>query len=489
MRLLHSSRLHLRTFFGNEIPPYAILSHTWDQDEFLYNHLRSGLAELQLLQTLKTSSTRHQPPTMTRGLYKVLMTCLTAEHLGLEWVWVDTCCIDKSSSTELSESINSMFRWYAKSAICFAFLEDVTLEPDGKFPALEQSRWFTRGWTLQELIAPHRILFYGRNWGFLGPSNHILPRLAAITGIKEALLDNCEKSLPSNQSAPSGQKLCCCSVRRDVSAVLQNESAVTKMKWAATRRLTREEDIAYCLLGIFNVNMPLIYGEGAVQAFYRLQREIINSVADQSLLLFLDPGDAVESRDTCSSRTTTTLLAEHPSWFLHSGTIERIQRRGRAVMFSESPSRIAVDVILVPCDITIRYKRPEPQNLSSFADELTVRNLRLAVLDCHVEGDVRKRPAILVSSAGHRELRGMSVVLSAGSEDTPKIIGGPGTFTNGGAVTYVPDSTTVVIKNGEQWAPRAPEPRNMLTADASKMVKAIPSFRNSIYTRARGASL
>ena len=202
----------------------------------------------------------------------------------MDYIWIDTCCIDKSSSAELSEAINSMYRWYEKSKVCYAYLEDVEEkyedaceDPDEDTSndsikslngnvekAIRKSRWFTRGWTLQELIAPSQIIFFGKNWSFLGekydkgwhPERNLVKLLSSITTIPEAVLAD-----PSQRTS--------CSVAR-------------KMSWAARRKTTREEDMAYSLLGLFEVNMPLLYGEGT-RAFVRLQEEIIKETDDQSL--------------------------------------------------------------------------------------------------------------------------------------------------------------------------------------------------------------
>ncbi|OIW27820.1 hypothetical protein CONLIGDRAFT_551906, partial [Coniochaeta ligniaria NRRL 30616] len=168
---------------------------------------------------------------------------------GLAYVWIDTICIDKSSSAELSEAINSMFKWYRNAAICYAYLSDV---PQVR---LEYSRWFTRGWTLQEMIAPQELRFYDANWDALGTKSDLLDRLCDITGV--------------DTTALRGGNLRFFSVAR-------------KMSWASRRQTTREEDIAYCLLGIFDISMPLLYGEGS-KAFIRLQEQIIKEYDDESL--------------------------------------------------------------------------------------------------------------------------------------------------------------------------------------------------------------
>ena len=170
------------------------------------------------------------------------------------------CCIDKTSSAELSEAINSMFRWYEKAKVCYAYLSDVSGDANLKKDVSEfvGSRWFTRGWTLQELVAPKSVLFYSRRytgWHFLGTKEDLCDHISAVTGIDTDTL---------------------------YGAGLELASVARKMSWASHRETTRVEDTAYCLLGIFDVNMPLLYGEGK-KAFLRLQEEILRSSYDYSL--------------------------------------------------------------------------------------------------------------------------------------------------------------------------------------------------------------
>jgi hypothetical protein len=168
------------------------------------------------------------------------------------------CCIDKTSSAELSEAINSMFRWYQNAAVCYAFLSDVPSCMDASAVELNfaKARWFTRGWTLQELIAPENLIFFSMDWHPLGTKSQIHNILSSITGIEKKFL---------------------------YSKNLELASIAKKMSWAASRRTSRIEDIAYSLLGIFDVNMPLIYGEGK-KAFKRLQEEILKTRTDDHSL-------------------------------------------------------------------------------------------------------------------------------------------------------------------------------------------------------------
>ncbi|KAI9713593.1 MAG: hypothetical protein M1820_000975 [Bogoriella megaspora] len=249
MRLLETSSLTFHEFLGSDIPPYAILSHTWGDSEVLYEHLKNGTAS-------------------TRAAYsKVSSCCKLAAKQGYRYIWIDTCNIDKSSSAELQEAINSMFKWYQRAAVCFVYLADVStpamISRDSEFA---RSRWFKRGWTLQELIAPPKLLFYSHEWeeiGELGRNESDLIKLEAITRIRARVL---------RHETP-----------------LVDISVAERMSWAARRMTTRDEDIAYCLLGIFDVNMPLLYGEGK-KAFIRLQEEIMKTSDDTSIFAWEDPG-------------------------------------------------------------------------------------------------------------------------------------------------------------------------------------------------------
>jgi hypothetical protein len=239
MRLINTETLELEEF-SVDIPRYAILSHRWSDEEILYSDFRK------------------QRNSHFRGYQKVLAACKLARDDGYAFMWVDTCCIDKRSSAELSEAINSMFRWYGSAEVCYAYLEDVgNMYESGGEDMFARSAWFTRGWTLQELIAPSEIHFYDRTWHFIGAKSAILERLARITGISAIAL------------------------RRDVP--LSQFTVAERLSWAATRMTTRVEDHAYSLLGLLDVNMPLLYGEGR-KAFARLQENILRTSPDLSIL-------------------------------------------------------------------------------------------------------------------------------------------------------------------------------------------------------------
>jgi len=243
MRLLDindGENIKLTEFFGSTIPPYAILSHTWGPAD----------EEVSLRDILDNTGKNKA------GFSKIEFCRRRATSDDLQYFWIDTCCIDKSSSAELTEAINSMFHWYQRAARCYVFLSDVSendldLEKaDSHYKtALRQSRWFSRGWTLQELIAPVTVDFFSQEGARLGDKKTLEKEITEVTGIDSLAL----------QGHP-----------------LHNFRIADRMSWAAKRTTTREEDNAYCLLGIFDVHMPLIYGEGK-KAFNRLNEEINKS--------------------------------------------------------------------------------------------------------------------------------------------------------------------------------------------------------------------
>ncbi|KAK3403413.1 heterokaryon incompatibility protein-domain-containing protein, partial [Sordaria brevicollis] len=241
MQLLNVHTLRLTTFYDQDTPPYAILSHTWEDEEILYGDVCDQEKPL---------------PQQKKGFFKVKRSCEQAACDGFDWVWIDTCCIDKSSSAELSEAINSMFRWYNDSEICYAYISDV-IKADADSVRFENSRWFTRGWTLQELLAPKIVVFFDTKWQKIGWRGHELlaNKIFEATGIPQDLLERGDTSVAQ------------------------------RFSWASRRSTKRVEDEAYCLLGIFGVNMPLLYGEGS-KAFFRLQQEILRATNDQSILAF-----------------------------------------------------------------------------------------------------------------------------------------------------------------------------------------------------------
>ncbi|KAL6159807.1 hypothetical protein ACJBU6_02228 [Exserohilum turcicum] len=296
MRLINRTTLELEEFFGNSIPPYAILSHTWGDDEVTFVDL-----------PLDSPKTRARA-----GYQKIEFTCQQALADGVGYAWVDTCCIDKRSSSELSEAINSMFAWYRSADHCYAYLFDVQSSIEEE--QFGRSRWFTRGWTLQELLAPRDVVFYSQQWERLGQKSVHTNLISKITEIDaEALIKTSTR-------------------RRGGHNPFGSYCVAKRMSWASRRETTRIEDLAYCLLGVFDINMPLLYGEGS-RAFHRLQEEIIRRIDDDSILAWgLDPDAASCSESTAdflkNSRQIHTyyeeILARSPWEFRNCGSLKRL---------------------------------------------------------------------------------------------------------------------------------------------------------------------
>ncbi|KAL8883494.1 MAG: hypothetical protein Q9192_007136 [Flavoplaca navasiana] len=304
MRLLHTERLDFQEFFDSQTPKYAILSHRWTDDEVSFQDFDRCKAE--------------QRPSFD----KISNCCSLAKKNGYEWVWIDTCCIDKKSSAELSEAINSMYAWYQKAGICYAYLADVLLIED-EYGNLEDSRaqfhrsaWFTRGWTLQELLAPGIVEFFDHAWlsiGHKGKSStagRSLSRdISDVTGISE---DNLRRP-PTSQCIAK------------------------KLSWISKRNTTRVEDMAYCMLGLCGVNMPLLYGEGE-KAFLRLQSEIIKQSDDESIFAwFCD-------REGRSTSFMSGLIAPSPRCFAESGQVVKGSVLSKKQPYSQTNKGLAYPI-------------------------------------------------------------------------------------------------------------------------------------------------
>ena len=276
-------RAKVLDFADDRETEYAILSHRWvgqevDLDEMV------GLA--------KMDKKERDEIRKRDGYQKILHSCKQAQKDGYEWLWVDTCCIDKRSSAELSEAINSMYRWYENAKVCYAFLHDV---PDPCLPTASDDKrylgskgwpeWFSRGWTLQELIAPSNVQFLNKDWQSIGDKRTLAPTLRNITGIPEHILIH----------GLDGNRPCVAQI----------------ISWAADRTTTRVEDRAYSLMGLLDVNMPMLYGEGK-KAFHRLQLEIIRASNDQSIFAW-HPSIIKQSG---------SILADDPSFFRRCGRME-----------------------------------------------------------------------------------------------------------------------------------------------------------------------
>lgn len=216
--------------------PYGILSHRWGNpsEEVSFEDLKEGLGQEK------------------QGYQKIKFCGEQAASDGLRYFWVDSCCIKRTSDAELSEAINSMYRWYSRAAKCYVYLSDVSTDNVGAGQlssgrSFAESEWFLRGWTLQELLAPSDVQFFSKEGKFLGDKSSLSQQIHDITGIElEALR----------------------------SSTISYFSIDTRFSWARNRVTTKEEDWAYSLIGIFGVSMPLIYGEGKDRAVQRLRKEI-----------------------------------------------------------------------------------------------------------------------------------------------------------------------------------------------------------------------
>lgn len=277
MWLIDTETFRLESFQGGS-PRYAVLSHTWGSDEVTFADFHD-----------QHNTTREKKA----GYHKLKLTCEQARKDGIRYAWIDTCCINKESSAELSEAINSMFKWYRLATVCYAYLEDFPENEKGvDFSLLHGCKWFSRGWTLQELLAPRDLIFFvphEESWRDIGRKDELSQVLEQITNIPGEIL--------LKQKA------------------IETISVAARMSWAARRQTTREEDMAYCLMGIFNVNMPLLHGEGE-KAFIRLQEEIMRETRDDSLFAWCS------TKEAAAEAPYRGLLARSPEEFLHGADIE-----------------------------------------------------------------------------------------------------------------------------------------------------------------------
>lgn len=334
MRLLNTKSLNLEEFFEPDVPAYAILSHRWEEGEITFSDI-----ENRIYRTKKAYS-------------KLEFACKQAEEDCLRYIWIDTCSIDKSSSSELSEAINSMFRWYHDAEVCYAFMSDVLTDPqdqEATSKSFAQSAWFTRGWTLQELIAPEKVHFYDANWSFIGSRNSLCSEIVRLTNIDAKVLRARQK--------PLEQILSACTVAQ-------------RMSWAAHRKTTRVEDRAYSLMGIFAVNMPLLYGEGK-RAFTRLQEEILKVGSDLSIFAW----------QQCRSERTNQreLFAVSPDNFESCTDV---------VHSPQLDQSLGDDVTLTMTNVGLRIDRPL---LASLGQDIPTRTGDLLLsLECRHEKDVTR---------------------------------------------------------------------------------------------------
>ncbi|KAM5544048.1 hypothetical protein V8D89_002234 [Ganoderma adspersum] len=256
MWLLNTARAELEFFSDPENVPggYAILSHVWDKHEDSF----------QDIQALRARCAEDGTNPRDLASEKVRNFCILAERDGYKWGWDDTCCVDKTSSSDLSEAITAMYRYYSLADVCYAYLSDVPTNCDLDAPdsAFRKSRWHQRGWTLQELIAPPLVILLSMTWKPLGSKVDLARLLEEITRIPQEVLNS--KDTPSSRCVAE------------------------RMAWASNRETTRPEDEAYCLMGLFGIYMPPLYGEGK-NAFLRLQEEIHYNELDRRPTFAITP--------------------------------------------------------------------------------------------------------------------------------------------------------------------------------------------------------
>lgn len=374
MRFIHSKTLEFHEFFNHKDISYAILSHTWGGDEVLFQDL--------------DSLTIDKPPDLIKqkaGYKKIQACCAQADSDGFEYIWVDTCCIDKRSSAELSEAINSMYRWYQDSTVCYAYLSDVPngLDSETQMTKFKESRWFTRGWTLQELIAPRNLEFYGDQWHIqgqgasLGTKRRLRHEISEITNIPV-------DALMSHES------------RRDY-------SVAQKMSWASQRKTTRTEDIAYCLMGLFNVNMPLLYGE-VERAFVRLQEEIMKVSNDETIFTWTNE----------STLCVQGLLATSPAYFAKSGNFIQADEAvaTRAIPFTATHLGLHMEIFLPEA-----FQTPVPQALNGFKGRSSKDSdiVHVAILNCREKDTKRMIGIYLLCTTRERPVMGSSTYIRINS--------------------------------------------------------------------------
>ncbi|CAJ2509418.1 Uu.00g144440.m01.CDS01 [Anthostomella pinea] len=331
MRLMNTETLTLETHDRQEKPPYAILSHRWTSEgELLF------------------ADVEYNEPS----------------------VWL-TMPGDKTSSSELTESLNSIFQWYLRADVCYAILDDIHGEGD-----LGSSKWFTRGWTLQELVTPQNVKFFNKDWEYINDRFSMVATLSSITGIDEEVLRHGHNPIPAQWADHVMKKdhvmeenwmtyICTCGAQNHnqdmIRRVLNSVSTATIMSWASRRETTREEDLAYCLMGLFDVNMPLFYGEKE-KAFYRLQEEIIRRSDDQSILAW------------CA---TVLDIGIKPRWSLKGICGNDDETSARILVL---PEGLQANLLLCGFD----------------ASTLGLMPSELCVLDCKLGSNPLTRPAIIL---------------------------------------------------------------------------------------------
>ncbi|KAK7905358.1 hypothetical protein LTR67_000079 [Exophiala xenobiotica] len=269
-RLLHTKTYRLH--FDDEVeykkdPKYAILSHRWLDKEITFGKIEQACLDANGIES---------PVSL-----KVKGACAKAQQDNIRWLWIDSICINKDNSAEDQKAIASMFRWYRQASVCYTYLSDVLVpatkasydDGPGPFWRTEEpekdSEWFERGWCLQELLAPNHMEFYDRNWTYMGTRAELAEAIAAITRIKPEYLTGEED--------------------------FRKASIAAKMSWMAGRKTSVPEDIAYSMLGIFGITSMATGFMDGMKAFFRLQKEIINTsvIADETIFAWKTPASGL----------------------------------------------------------------------------------------------------------------------------------------------------------------------------------------------------
>ncbi|KAI5467224.1 heterokaryon incompatibility protein-domain-containing protein [Mariannaea sp. PMI_226] len=362
MRLLNTETLRLESFVG-PAPRYAVLSHRWGDAELLFD---------------EAVCDGWQHRVFTQGAEKIKKACAQALYDGIDYIWADTCCLDRSSSAELSEAINAMFVWYQEAAVSYAYLSDVDM--DDKY-AFALSQWFERGWTLQELIAPEVVVFYDATWRYIGNRDSMASLISEITSINQPIL--ARKKYVETNSRGSVQRQSRHQTAYRLRSMLRSYSVAARLSWAAARKTTRVEDMAYCLLGLFDINMQILYGEGK-KAFHRLFLEIIRHTEDPSILI---------SWTTAGNLSAGMSFYRDPTHYADSGGIGWLKAKGAASskVSVTNPQTLSIEALLCPCVV------------HAAGDSSTDDHFVVAIIDCHFDRD-QSRVGIVLRRQGVDEV-------------------------------------------------------------------------------------
>jgi hypothetical protein len=285
MRLLNTHTLEFEEFVGRSSDSYAILSHRSGYDEVSYKEFRKS-----------REAVKHRA-----GYKKIAEFCEISKQRGYRLAWIDTCCIDKRSSAELSEVLNSMYEWYENSSECYVWLEDYS----GNLDDLHKCTWFSRAWTLQEMLAPERVVFFTSDWKVIG---HKIFTITTVFG-------RCKVEAISQAGLSIGQNLIPWLAKASgipqtylLGTSVHQASVAARMSWASRRKATRVEDRAYSLMGLFGIHMPMLYGEGDA-SFRRLQEEIMRNNDDSSIF--------------CINNRPDFLMVRSPECFANRGSVTK----------------------------------------------------------------------------------------------------------------------------------------------------------------------